>query len=378
MRNVFRVSAVAVAGTAAVGLFAGPASAATPSGGPPSGGHAVFVETDDPAGNSVVAYRQNADGTLTQSRTYPTGGNGGILQNSVVDHTASEGAVTYDARHQLLYVVNAGSDTVSVFGVHGSALDLHQVVPSGGSFPASIAVHDNIVYVLNGHDGGSIQGYVVVAGFLVRIPAWTRPLGLDPTKLDFTQSPGQIVFTPDGRKLVVSTKANGNDIDVFAVDPIRGPSAQPIVTNLPGTVPFAFAFDSYGHLAVAETGVSTVATFAVNADGTLTGLADTPTGQKGTCWVVSRGDQLFATNPGSASVTTLRTDAAGVASLVANAATDAGTVDPVVSADGRFLYVETGAAGVVDEFRIATDGTLTRIGSVTVPDAVGAEGIAAA
>ena len=77
-------------------------------------------------------------------------------------------------------------------------------------------------------------------------------------------------------------------------------------------------------------------------------------------------------------MTTLRTNAAGGASVVGNAATDAGTVDPVVSADGHFLYVETGAAGIVDEFRIAPDGTLTSIGSVTVPDAVGAEGIAAA
>jgi 6-phosphogluconolactonase (cycloisomerase 2 family) len=378
MRNVFRVSAVAIASTAAVALFAGPAVAATPSSGPATGGHAVFVETDDPAGNSVVAYHQNADGTLTQAQTFPTGGNGGILQNSVVDHTASEGAVTYDGRHGLLYVVNAGSNTVSVFSVHGADLRLRQVVRSGGSFPASIAVHDDTVFVLNGHDGGAIQGYVVLGGFLVRIPTWNRPLGLDPTQLDFTQSPGQVAFTPDGRKLVVSTKANGNNIDVFSVDPLRGPSLHPVVTNLPGTVPFALAFDSYGHLAVAETGVSAVATFAVNPGGSLTALADVPTGQKGTCWVVSRGDQLFATNPGSASVTTLRTDASGNASIVGNAATDAGTVDPVVSADGHFLYVETGAAGIVDEFRIAADGTLTRIGSVTVPDAVGAEGIAAA
>ena len=239
MRNVFRVSAMAVASTAAVALFAGSASAAVPSGGPATGGHAVFVETDDPAGNSVVAYRQNVDGTLTQARTYPTGGKGGILQNSVVDHTASEGAVTYDARHNLLYVVNAGSNTVSVFSVQGANLRLRQVVRSGGSFPASIAVHDNTVFVMNGHDGGSIQGYVVIGGFLVRIPAWNRPLGLDPTQLDFTQSPGQVIFTPDGRKLIVSTKANGNNIDVFPVDPLRGPSAHPVVTNLPGTVPFA-------------------------------------------------------------------------------------------------------------------------------------------
>ena len=43
---------------------------------------------------------------------------------------------------------------------------------------------------------------------------------------------------------------------------------------------------------------------------------------------------------------------------------------------GRFLYVETGVNGTVDEFRIADDGSLVPLGSVNdlVP---GIEGIAA-
>lgn len=44
----------------------------------------------------------------------------------------------------------------------------------------------------------------------------------------------------------------------------------------------------------------------------------------------------------------------------------------------RYLYVQAGVAGIVDEFAVGTDGALTRIGSVTVPDAAGAEGIATA
>ena len=32
---------------------------------------------------------------------------------------------------------------------------------------------------------------------------------------------------------------------------------------------------------------------------------------------------------------------------------------------GRFLYVETGLTGTVDEFRANADGSLTRLGSVT-------------
>jgi hypothetical protein len=55
--------------------------------------------------------------------------------------------------------------------------------------------------------------------------------------------------------------------------------------------------------------------------------------------------------------------------------TDPGTVD-AASAAG-FLYVQTGGNGIVDEFAIGTGGSLTKIGSVTVPGAAGGEGIVA-
>ena len=55
--------------------------------------------------------------------------------------------------------------------------------------------------------------------------------------------------------------------------------------------------------------------------------------------------------------------------------TDAGTVDSAASPDGRFLYAETGGAGIVDEFAVSPAGALTELGSGTVPGAVGGEGI---
>jgi hypothetical protein len=64
-------------------------------------------------------------------------------------------------------------------------------------------------------------------------------------------------------------------------------------------------------------------------------------------------------------------------SELGNTATDAGTVDAAVSPDERFLYVRAGAAGIVDAFRVGRGGSLHAIGSVTVPGAVGGEGIAA-
>ena len=260
MRTPIRVAAAAAVAAAAVAAAASPAFASASSPGQPA---AVFVQTDNTAGNRVVAYDRAADGTLTPAGSYATGGRGGILAGSVVDHTASQGSLTYDPRHGLLYAVNAGSDTISVFAVRGDRLALREVLSSGGAFPVSVAVHGDLVYVLNALNGGSVQGYRVLGSFLVRIPGSHRALGLDPNATpQFTTTPGQVAFTPDGTQLVVTTKGNGNDIDVFGVGFGGLLSAKPTVNAEPGTVPFAISFDPFGHLVIAEAGPNALATFA--------------------------------------------------------------------------------------------------------------------
>ena len=340
--------------------------------------HAVFVQTDNTAGNQIVAYHRAADGTLTAANTYATGGLGGVLAGSVVDHLASQGSLVYDQRHALLYAVNAGSNTVSVFSVRSDRLDLIQVLGSGGTFPVSVAVHGDVVYVLNAEDGGNVQGYFVLFNHLIPIPGSNRPLGLNPAATpQFTNTPGQVAFSPDGSQLVVTTKANGNDIDVFGVGPFGLLSANPVVNPEPGTVPFAISLDHAGHLVIAEAGTNALATFRINPDRTITQLAAVPTGQAATCWVAPVDGLFYASNAGSASVTGYRSSGNGQLDLLGNTTTDPGTVDASASSDGHFLYVQAGAAGIVDEFHVNADGSLTSLGSVTVPGAVGGEGIVA-
>jgi hypothetical protein len=335
---------------------------------------AVFVQTDNPVANTVVAYDRNPDGSLKQAGSYGTGGRGGVLDGSVVDHLASQGSLTYDRAHGLLYAVNAGSDTLTVFGVDGDRLVRRQVVPTFGDFPVSVTTHDDLVYVLNARRGGSIQGYVRVAGFLVPVPLWHRGLGLDPAATpEFTHTPGQVEFTPDGDQLIVTTKANTNAVDVFGIDRLGGPSPRPVTTVLPGAVPFAVAFGDHGQLAVSEAGPNAVATFDLDRRGALTPIAQAPTGQAATCWIVNVNGRLYLSNAGSGTVSVFD----GALTPIALTATRGGTVDSAASSDGRFLYVQTGADGGVDAFRIGPDGRLTPAGSVAVPGAVGGEGIAA-
>src|SRR5580658_4710507 len=175
MRALARLGFAAGVAVAFIAAFAGSAQAAP---GPNVFNRVVFVQTDNTAGNQVVAYDRNGNGSLSLAHTYDTGGVGAVLAGSAVDHLASEGSLTFDAGHSLLYAVNAGSNTVSVFSVRGDELALRQVISSGGTFPVSVAVYGNLVYVLNALNGGAVQGYVSFFGRLFPLPGSNRGLGL--------------------------------------------------------------------------------------------------------------------------------------------------------------------------------------------------------
>jgi 6-phosphogluconolactonase (cycloisomerase 2 family) len=380
VKRTTRIGVAAATVLAAAAVCAPSASAAAnQDAGRPHGHHAVFVQTDNPAGNQIVSYRRADDGTLTRAAVYDTGGRGGVLQGSVADHLASQGSLTYDPEHGLLYAVNAGSDTVSVFAVDGDRLTLVQRVGSGGSFPVSVTVHGDLVYVLNALDGGSVQGYRVEHGTLRTEAGWNRRLGLDPHAMpQFTHTPAQVGFLADGSALVVTTKANGNAIDVFALDHSGAPAGSPVVTTVPGSVPFGFVPDGRRGLFVTEAGTNSLASYRIGADGRATVQAVAATGQAATCWVAAAGDRLYTSNAGSATLTGIRAaDHGRRLTVLGNTATDPGTVDAATTPDGRHLYVQTGINGIVDEFGIAHDGSLNRIGSQTVPGGIGGEGIVA-
>jgi len=130
-------------------------------------------------------------------------------------------------------------------------------------------------------------------------------------------------------------------------------------------------------MVIAGPGTNALDTFALTPDGTASLLSSVGTGQAATCWVAPAGPFLFAPNAGSATESGYTSSPSGQLTLLGTTGTDAGTTDASAAADGRFLYVRAGAAGIVDEFAVGQEGSLIPIGSVTVPDAAGGEGIVA-
>ena len=189
---------------------------------------ALYVQTDEPSANHIVVYDRAWNGMLKMAGTYATGGKGGVAEGSAVDPLASQGSLATASDGRVLLAVNAGSDTLSLFRVaRGDKLLLKQVVPSGGQFPVSIAVRGPLVYVLNAGGAGSVQGYWLFGNHLWPLAGSNRSLGLANTNPpNFLASPGMVGFTPDGRRLIVTTKASGSMIDVFDVG--RGRHARAV------------------------------------------------------------------------------------------------------------------------------------------------------
>ena len=106
--------------------------------------------------NEVLAYRRASDGTLQEGGRFATGGRGRGGNN---DPLESQGSLTLSQDHSLLFAVNPGSGTISVFSVHGSELSLLDKVISGGSQPNAIAQHGNLVYVLNAGGSSNVVGF---------------------------------------------------------------------------------------------------------------------------------------------------------------------------------------------------------------------------
>jgi hypothetical protein len=377
MKRSFYLAALLGAGAAFVALCLPAAAGAAQLPGPSPFGAPVFAQTNDPSGNQIVSYVRTGSG-LRQVGRYDTGGLGASIGGAIVDKLASEGGLTYDARDQLLVGVNGGSNTISEFHAFGPFLGFRRVVPSGETTPVSVAVRGDLIYVLNAGGTGEVQGFH--ASTLAPIPGSERSLGLTPGLTPpFLNTPGQIGFTPDGRHLVVTTKANGSDIDVFGISFFGGLSSTPTVNASATPVPFGFTFDRSGDLVVAEAGVSALTTYAVNGNGTLTERGSVTDGQAALCWVAGAGDRFFyGANAGSGSVTTYTIGANGQPAVISTTPTDPGPIDLAATPDGSALYVETGGNDLIDSFTVSPTGSLVATGSVSpeLPGHTGLEGIA--
>jgi 6-phosphogluconolactonase (cycloisomerase 2 family) len=355
------------------------ASASTPRGfNWPDSQNALFVETDASAGNSVISYHQESDGTISFAGSYSTGGLGATSAGATADPLASQDGLLLANHGTDLLATNPGSNSVTVFAVDGTQLRVIQKISSGGLFPDSIAASGRYVAVLNAGGAGSVAEYQWVNGGLAPLPGQTRSLGLSNTTLpDFHHGPGEIAYTPNGQHLIITTKLSTNAYDVFSVGFNGALGTAPVVTPAVNALPFSFVFDGAGNVVATEASNSSATTYRVNANGSLTSLGTVSDGASALCWISGANGYFFGSNSGSGTVSSFTESSSGAPVLVSATAAmaHAGTTDSVISSDGKFFYVESGGAGTIDAFAVGAGGTLTPIESLfNIP--VASEGLA--
>ena len=360
------------AGAAVVGLTAagGVAAAAGPAraADDPGRAGAVYTMTNSPAGNAIEAYARAGDGSLTPAGTYPTGGTGGALGSGHSIAVPRDGSVVVN--------VNAGSNSVSAFAATRWGLRLIGTASSGGTDPNSVTIAgDHLVYVLNaGSD--TIAGFWLGWGGLRPIPGSVRPLGAG------ALVPRQIQFTNDARVLVVD-EGGSNTIDTFVVAP-DGAAGPAITTPSVGGGPFGFDFDRAGYLLVSDaaltTGRSGATSYDVARDGAVTANGPAvPTDQAAACWLAAAGGFAYTDNAGSGSIGEFAVAPDGALTLLGNQLVENNAashpLDEAVSANQNYLYILANGLSQIVGYRVGADGSLTQV--ATAPVAAGSGGIAA-
>ncbi|KAJ6511270.1 hypothetical protein C8R47DRAFT_1182314 [Mycena vitilis] len=192
------------------------------AGGP--GG--IYWMSNEPNGNFVFTANLDGNGKMLFGDAVYAGGRGAHMgpDTSKPNPLASQGSVK--VVNDKLVVVNAGSDTASVFQIDFQNPSfirmIGQPVSSQGNFPVSATI-DKVtgnVCILNAGQNNGVSCYNVdLRKGLVPIANSVRPLNLKlstpPANADNT--PSQILFSDDGKRLFASVKGSQGNTGFVAV-----------------------------------------------------------------------------------------------------------------------------------------------------------------
>ncbi|MGA7924003.1 MAG: beta-propeller fold lactonase family protein [Thermoplasmata archaeon] len=339
---------------------------------------AVFTMTNNPHHNAVLAYAIGPGGALIPVGQFSTHGKG--TGGSLAD----QNAITLTNDHHWLLVINAGSNSISVFRVNslsrnGPILAFVDQVWSHGPVPVSIAVHGSFVYVLNAGSttvAGNIFGFFLAdQGLLFPLPGSSRALSTSTST-----EPAEIAFNPAGNALVVTEKATSS-IDTYLVGH-QGYVSGPTVASSNGATPYGFAFGRAGTLVVSDAGPGGLSSYSISNSGTLTAKSGPVLdGQVAACWVATTdgGRIAFTSNADSMSISSYRVGTHGGLSLISSVAATTGAGDTDLAIGGshnQYLFVHDGSADELEEFAIGSHGGLTQLYAVFAVSPT-AEGLAA-
>jgi 6-phosphogluconolactonase (cycloisomerase 2 family) len=368
----------------------------------------VYVESNDPAGNAIFGFARQNDGTLVPlpGSPYPAGGLG-ITPTFALGPFDSDQNVIVNPEHTLLFAVNGGSNTISVFRIGPTGV-LTPVAgspfPSGGSNPVSVGLAGSTLCVVNqdqdpGHPGVFLPNYtslnVSASGKLTPIPNSTF-------FVDAGSSPSQALISPNGT-LLFGAEFLGGLLRTFKIagnGRLMPGVAQPLPpAQFAGTGaqpnPLGLAVHPTKRLLYVDfVTIRQIGVYGYSPGGDLQFVRSVPDSGKAPCWaLVNRtGTRLYTSNTADSSISVFDIAADPTEPLeIQHVAlrTTGNCFQFALDSTERFLHVvtqqsapsETDSANGINVLSVADDGTLTEVVSsptlLPVPNLVRPQGVAA-
>lgn len=391
----------------------------------------LYTESNDPAGNKLLAYSRAADGSLTPLAGFPFDLKGQGLANptEAIGPADSDQQIITDANHQFVFAVNPGSNSIAVMRLAADGTLTH--VPgspfaSGGVNPVSLLLLGNKLYCANKNvSGAGTPNYTVFTvgtdGTLTPFPGATinSPTG---------SSAAQILASPDGTTLFTNdflapaaTPAAGS-LRSYHVNPDGSLTQIGAALTVPVTPPPVLP-DAFTPFFFVTQGVQVhpmqrifyacvpfsdqIAIFTYDTTGTLTFNSFVPTSGALNCWilinknatrmyVVSTGDNSVETfdvtsplAPVELQHLTLKDSGPTFTLLPIHLAnqTSSAPAEEALDPGGLYLYVVSHhsnpdptfhGGNLLHVLRVAADGTLTEPGAsvdLDLTDASHAQGL---
>jgi 6-phosphogluconolactonase len=320
-----------------------------------------------PGSNEIVVYREDPNsGILTQLVGSPI--LAGLAVQSLVIHPSGK----------FLYAANSGEDDVSLFTI-SSGGGLTEIPPrtNVGNAPTLIAMDaaGTFLYVGNaGSNNISVFSISASNGALTQVAqtsGQTAPIGLSPINMEVSPSGGVLYVTGAG------------SIEGISQGIIEGFSLTQGVLSVLSTSPYSTGINPYG-LAITPGGGflytannlngGSISEFTINADGSLTQLANSPFGSPYAgpfaLQIDKTGTYMYVANQGSSFVTGYSIGSDGSLTGLTTSPFGTGTDPSVLANDkaGKYLFVGNQKSPAIQSFSLDTgSGTLTSVATYTLP-----------
>jgi 6-phosphogluconolactonase len=316
----------------------------------------LYAAIPSAVGGQIVAYREDPNaGVLNQLSGSP------ITAGSAVEALAIHTSGKY------LYAANSGSNNISLYTISSTGGLTEGTSKLTGTSPTLLVMDPSgsFLYVANSLSNDISVFSIGTGGALTTVQQTggaTAPIGL---------SAMNMALAPSGNFLYVTGQEAQGWIEAFPVS--QGVLGTPTVT-LTGNNPFGLAIDSTGsHLYTANKQDSSISTFRINADGSLTQVG-TPLGETFTgpvsLLIDKSGKYMYVANQGSGNLAAYSIGSDGGLTLLTTSPFTTGSQPSFIASDssGKYVFVGNQSSSVIQSFSLNTgSGALTSIGSYSVP-----------